>query len=93
MRLLSTANKTSVETPEQFFDYNFGYDVVMDSVNHIRHVNPTFKVPETFFQNEPGRGVFPKEIKSETCPGAEQRGRDEKNTPSVAQTEVESPIV
>jgi salicylate hydroxylase len=49
------------ETPEQFFDYNFGYDVVQDSLNQLKQRDPLFELPISFFRNEPGRGVYPKE--------------------------------
>ncbi|ORY58182.1 salicylate hydroxylase [Pseudomassariella vexata] len=45
--------------PEEFFDYNFGYDVVQDSLNHLKQVDPTFELPLSFFQQQPGRGAYP----------------------------------
>ncbi|KAH8894654.1 salicylate hydroxylase [Thozetella sp. PMI_491] len=47
------------KNPEQFFDYNFGYDVVQDSLNHLRETEPSFELSDTFFQTPPGRGAYP----------------------------------
>ncbi|KAH8200869.1 hypothetical protein TruAng_004955 [Truncatella angustata] len=50
------------KTPEEFFDYNFGYDVIRDTLNHLKRLDPAFELPGSFFQNEPGKGVYPKEV-------------------------------
>lgn len=39
-----------------------GYDVVVDSINHMRSLDPSFELPPSFFEQVPGRGVYPKEI-------------------------------
>ncbi|KAK2596315.1 hypothetical protein N8I77_013211 [Diaporthe amygdali] len=47
------------KSPEQFFDYNFGYDVVRDSLNYLKEMDPNFELPKSFFQEQPGRGAYP----------------------------------
>ncbi|KXH38033.1 FAD dependent oxidoreductase [Colletotrichum simmondsii] len=47
------------KNPEEFFAYNFGYDIIRDSVQQVQKVKPSFTLPPTFFQNEPGKGVYP----------------------------------
>lgn len=47
------------ENPEEFFAYNFGYDIIRDSVQQVQKVEPSFSLSPTFFQNEPGKGVYP----------------------------------
>lgn len=48
------------ENPEEFFAYNFGYDIIRDSVQQVQKSGlETFSLPETFFQNKPGKGVYP----------------------------------
>ncbi|ERT00359.1 salicylate hydroxylase [Sporothrix schenckii 1099-18] len=41
--------------PEDFFDYNFRYDVIEDSVSQLKEQYPTFELPGNFFQNTPGK--------------------------------------
>ncbi|KAK1596673.1 uncharacterized protein LY79DRAFT_667237 [Colletotrichum navitas] len=46
--------------PEEFFAYNFGYDMIRDSVQHRQKVDPSFSLPASFFsKKEPVRGVYP----------------------------------
>jgi len=54
---LTEAQRT--EKPEDFFKYNFGYDVVRDSALAMERENPGWVLPERFFEKEPGRGVYP----------------------------------
>lgn len=56
-RLLTKNNHT--ETPEDFFKYNFGYDIVRDSKRSMARENPSWELPATFFEKEPGAGVYP----------------------------------
>ena len=39
---------TPTESPEEFFRFNFGYDVVKDSEKIMKEANPEWKLPETF---------------------------------------------
>jgi salicylate hydroxylase len=48
---------TSVESPPEFYAFNFGYDVIRDSVSKVQEVDPSFALPSDFFQKEPGRTV------------------------------------
>lgn len=48
-----------VGNPEEFFKYNFGYDVIRDSVQHMKKLDPSFELPPHFFQKEPGQGAYP----------------------------------
>ncbi|KAI1840241.1 hypothetical protein JX265_013033 [Neoarthrinium moseri] len=52
------------KSPEQFFDFNFGYDVVSDTLNGLRNLDASFELPPGFFERAPGKGVYPKEIVS-----------------------------
>lgn len=45
----------SIERPEDFFDYNFRYDIIEDSLNHLKKQYSTFELPNDFFQNTPGK--------------------------------------
>ncbi|KEZ39879.1 hypothetical protein SAPIO_CDS8830 [Scedosporium apiospermum] len=45
--------------PEEYFNHNFGYDVVQDTLNHLKDLDPSFELPEMFFQKKPGRGMYP----------------------------------
>lgn len=47
------------ETPEDFLKFNFGYDVVRDSKQAMKKQNPGWELPSTFFEKEPGAGVYP----------------------------------
>lgn len=49
----------ATETPEDFFKYNFGYDVVRDSKQTMRKQNEGWELPPEFFKTEPGAGVYP----------------------------------
>lgn len=55
----TTANHFLEGTPEEFFKYNFGYDVVKDSQQTMRKEYPTWELPKTFFEIQPGEGVYP----------------------------------
>lgn len=48
-------NNKLVERPEDFFDYNFRYDIIEDSVSQLKDQYPAFELPSTFFQNTPGK--------------------------------------
>ncbi|KAI0153906.1 salicylate hydroxylase [Pestalotiopsis sp. NC0098] len=48
------------KSPEEFFDFNFGYDVIQDTLNHRQSLDPSFEVPKAFFEREPTKGVYPK---------------------------------
>ncbi|KAK1977169.1 salicylate hydroxylase [Colletotrichum cereale] len=50
---------TVPKNPEEFFAYNFGYDIIRDSVQQVRKVDPSFSLPPSFFTKEPVRGVYP----------------------------------
>ncbi|CAK7206932.1 hypothetical protein SEUCBS139899_009739 [Sporothrix eucalyptigena] len=41
--------------PEDFFEYNFRYDIIEDSVTQLKKRYPTFELPGNFFQTTPGR--------------------------------------
>ncbi|KAL0940404.1 salicylate hydroxylase [Colletotrichum truncatum] len=47
------------KNPEEFFAYNFGYDIIRDSVQQVQKVEASFELPSSFFQKVPGRGVYP----------------------------------
>ncbi|KAF6819226.1 salicylate hydroxylase [Colletotrichum musicola] len=47
------------KNPEEFFAYNFGYDIIRDSVQHVQKMDPSFELPATFFQKQPVKGVYP----------------------------------
>jgi salicylate hydroxylase len=47
------------ETPEDFYKFNFGYDVVRDSKQAMERLNPVWELPSTFFEKEPEAGVYP----------------------------------
>lgn len=51
--------ETVPKTPEQFFAYNFGYDIVRDSTQAMEREVPGWELPSTFFGKEVGRGVYP----------------------------------
>jgi hypothetical protein len=36
----------------EIFDFILGYDVILDYVKHMRTVDPSFALPDGFFQNE-----------------------------------------
>jgi hypothetical protein len=57
--VLFTDNAIPVETPEDFFKYNFGYDIVRDSIQSMTREVPEWELPATFFEKEPGAGVYP----------------------------------
>jgi hypothetical protein len=59
IRAGENANASTTETPEDFFKYNFGYDIVRDSVLAMEKENPEWKLPDTFFEKTPGKGVYP----------------------------------
>ncbi|KAL1894036.1 hypothetical protein Sste5346_006178 [Sporothrix stenoceras] len=41
--------------PEDFFDYNFRYDIIEDSLGQLKEKYPAFELPTNFFQNVPGK--------------------------------------
>jgi hypothetical protein len=45
-----------LKTPEDFFAYNFGYNVVRDSTQHMTREIPGWAIPATFFEKKPGVG-------------------------------------
>jgi len=47
------------KNPQEFFRFNFGYDVVRDSKMAMKRVDPEWVLPGTFFETEPGGGVYP----------------------------------
>lgn len=47
------------ENPEEFFAFNFGYDVIRDAKLALQKEVPGWEVPEKFFESEPGRGTYP----------------------------------
>ncbi|CAL3964868.1 hypothetical protein PZA11_002229 [Diplocarpon coronariae] len=47
------------KTPEDFFAYNFGYDVVKDSTQAMQREDPTWELPPMFFEKTPAAGVYP----------------------------------
>ncbi|KAJ0375007.1 hypothetical protein COL26b_006722 [Colletotrichum chrysophilum] len=49
------------KNPEEFFAYNFGYDIIRDSVQKVQKVDASFELPASFFQKAPGKGVYPSE--------------------------------
>lgn len=58
---LDTANTDTrlSENPEEFFKYNFGYDIVKDSTQAMQRADANWKLPEKFFEKEPVAGVYP----------------------------------
>jgi salicylate hydroxylase len=48
------------ETPEDFFKYNFGYDVVQDSMLAMQKLNRLWELPAKFFEKKPVPGLYPK---------------------------------
>ncbi|KAI4594315.1 hypothetical protein KJ359_008338 [Pestalotiopsis sp. 9143b] len=52
------------KSPEEFFDFNFGYDVVQDTLSHLQSLDPSFEVPKTFFERVPIAGVYPKSARN-----------------------------
>jgi salicylate hydroxylase len=57
--VLVTDETIPVETPEDFFKYNFGYDIVRDSTQSMTREVPEWELPATFFEKEPGAGIYP----------------------------------
>ncbi|PMD63654.1 salicylate hydroxylase [Hyaloscypha bicolor E] len=51
--------ETVPKTPEDFYKFNFGYDVVRDSKQAMERLNPGWELPSTFFEKEPEAGVYP----------------------------------
>lgn len=47
------------ENPEEFFKYNFGYDIARDSIQAMQRDDGNWKLPEKFFEKEPVPGVYP----------------------------------
>jgi salicylate hydroxylase len=52
-------DSAGIETPEEFFMYNFGYDVVTDSKQAMLRENPEWELPDTFFETKPAKGLYP----------------------------------
>lgn len=50
---------TLEENPEEFFKYNFGYDIVRDSTQAMQREDKEWKLPEKFFEKTPVAGVYP----------------------------------
>lgn len=50
---------SATENPEEFFEFNFGYDVIHDAKLALQKELPGWEVPENFFESEPGRGTYP----------------------------------
>ena len=48
-----------IETPEDFFRYNFGYDVIRDSTKKMKSAFAYWELPKSFFEKKPGDGVYP----------------------------------
>ncbi|EKD20524.1 salicylate hydroxylase [Drepanopeziza brunnea f. sp. 'multigermtubi' MB_m1] len=51
--------ETVPKTPEEFFAYNFGYDVVRDSVQAMQREDASWELPANFFERTPVAGVYP----------------------------------
>jgi hypothetical protein len=49
----------SIEAPEEFLTYNFGYDVVSHCKKVMQLENPGWELPESFFITPPGEGLYP----------------------------------
>ncbi|KAJ2897396.1 FAD-dependent monooxygenase OpS4 [Zalerion maritima] len=47
------------KTPEEFFQYNFGYDVIRDTVQQMEAHDSSYKLPENYWTVPPKRGVYP----------------------------------
>ncbi|KFY62264.1 hypothetical protein V497_02473 [Pseudogymnoascus sp. VKM F-4516 (FW-969)] len=47
------------KNPEEFFEFNFGYDVIHDAKLALQKEVPGWEVPKGFFESEPGRGTYP----------------------------------
>ena len=47
------------ESPEQYFKYNFGYDIVSDCKQWMKKEDPSWELPDTFFEKVPGKGIYP----------------------------------
>ncbi|KFZ04867.1 hypothetical protein V501_08891, partial [Pseudogymnoascus sp. VKM F-4519 (FW-2642)] len=47
------------KNPEEFFEFNFGYDVIHDAKLALQKEVPGWEVPGNFFESEPGRGTYP----------------------------------
>lgn len=56
---MKEADSQCAESPEAFYDYNFGYDIVRDSVLKMKELDSGFEIPDAFFQRELKRGVYP----------------------------------
>ena len=50
---------TVPKSPEEFFRYNFGYDIVRDCEQNMQREIPGWELPESFFEKKPGIGVYP----------------------------------
>ncbi|KAI3553089.1 FAD dependent oxidoreductase [Colletotrichum abscissum] len=44
--------------PSGFYDFHFSYDIMEDSAEHMRKLDPNFRLPEAFLGNEPGNRAF-----------------------------------
>ncbi|OBT55583.1 hypothetical protein VE04_03595 [Pseudogymnoascus sp. 24MN13] len=47
------------KNPEEFFEFNFGYDIIHDVKLALQKEVPGWEVPENFFESQPGRGTYP----------------------------------
>ncbi|OHE99699.1 FAD dependent oxidoreductase [Colletotrichum orchidophilum] len=44
--------------PGGFYDFHFDYDIMDDSAEHMRKLDPNFRLPDAFLQNEQGSRAF-----------------------------------
>lgn len=47
------------KSPEEYFAYNFGYDIVRDSSQKMSAEYPSWSLPPNFFRKDPVRGTYP----------------------------------
>ncbi|KAH7360729.1 salicylate hydroxylase [Rhexocercosporidium sp. MPI-PUGE-AT-0058] len=47
------------KNPEEFLDFNFGYDIVRDSTQAMQREDAEWKLPKRFFEKTPVAGVYP----------------------------------
>ena len=57
--ILPSADIILQENPEEFFKYNFGYDIVKDSTQAMQRADANWQLPKKFFEKEPVAGVYP----------------------------------
>ncbi|KXH63220.1 FAD dependent oxidoreductase [Colletotrichum salicis] len=44
--------------PRGFYDFHFSYDIMEDTAEHMRKLDPNFRLPDAFLRNEPGNRAF-----------------------------------